>query len=193
MKVGNPIPSSSDLVGRLTWNGVTGFIIIAFLTSFAILAIANKWEALPATLFTAVAAWFSFAALRYSREKFRLDLYEKRLEIYFGIVEFCSRVEHYGFRRETPEDREQLFKTLEIAQKCLRGLGYHRARTLFGDDIHDVLDKLNKSTFWLQNHTTFRNKEDGDKWEEHTHFVGTMINQMPALFRPYIYFGDYRN
>jgi len=192
MPADNSTSIAEDLIAKLTWNGVTGFIVLCFLASLAILAMAGKWEAMPATLFTAVAAWFSYAALRYSREKFRLDLYEKRLEIYSNTVEFCSRVIQTGLLRDTPEQRSQNVETMDIAMKCFRGLGYHKSRALFGSDIHELFKKLNTACSYLSIYPTPQDDAQQQQWLHHHEFITKTVDELPHLFAPYMHFGDYR-
>ena len=54
--------------------------------SFLLLKGLNKLELFPATLFSVVAICFSYHAYRFSKEKFRLDLFERRFEIYEKIL-----------------------------------------------------------------------------------------------------------
>jgi len=192
MPAHNSSPDIDDIISKLTWNGVTGFLILGFLASFAILVIAGKWEIVPATLFTTIAAWFSYAALRYSREKFRLDLFDKRFEIYSSTVNFCGRVQQIGLFSDTPEQRSENVETMRIAEECFRGLGYHKSLALFGGDIHDLFKELNTACSWLSSRPNPRDDNEWKQWLKHSEFVVTTVDRLPDLFAPYMHFGDYR-
>jgi hypothetical protein len=68
-----------------------GLLIVACALFFAE-SVTGRWEAVFTTLFSAITAWFSYLAYRFSEERFRLDLLDRRWVIYEGVLEFCSRV-----------------------------------------------------------------------------------------------------
>lgn len=51
---------------------------------------------LATTVFSTATAIFAYFAYRFSKEKFRLDLFDKRFAVYEATLEFCSRVASHG-------------------------------------------------------------------------------------------------
>jgi hypothetical protein len=158
----------------------------------------DKLEQIPSVVFGAVAIFFSYHAYLFSRERFRLDLFEKRWEVYQRTLEFCSQVIKYGGlpRHSDNEKRnEDIIKALSSAHESFRGIGHHKTRSLFGSEIYNHFEKLNNSYSWL---LSFGLKEGGDKAAlakeegEHLKFIWQTIEQLPNLFKPYLYFGDYK-
>src|SRR5439155_18108455 len=66
--------------GSITTISLHGFYIFmttCIMGSFLLLYNLNKLDIFPTTLFSVVASFFSYHAYRFSKEKFRLDLFEK--------------------------------------------------------------------------------------------------------------------
>ena len=143
-----------------------------------------------------VALFFSYCAYRFSRERFRLELLDKRWEVYEQVLKFCSVVmTHGGLPGHGNEDKnewrnESVLSGLKAAHESFRGIGYHKARSLFGEDIHDEFDRLNKTFAWLVS------KPRPNDWVEiehkHIKYVIETATNLPKLFKPYVYFGDFK-
>lgn len=174
----------------------TGFAL-ALLFLVLLLFGTDKLELLPATFFSATTAAFSFLAYKFSKEKFRLDLFEKRWAVYESTLEFCSRVTQQGSLRRTNDNEETIVAAVQAANNSFRGLGWHKTRALFGDDIYELFKKLNKSYAWL---TAFSERPEDPiqnaAWPlqmlEHSTFVWETVEKLPDVFKPYVYFGDYK-
>ncbi len=150
-------------------------------------------EQIPATIISSIALGFSFYAYIFSRERFRLDLLNKRWEIYEQVLKFCSVVvTHGGLPKHS--DNESINKSvitgLEAAHESFRGIGIHKAKSLFGPEIHKKLEELNAHYAW------FVASPKGEGWaqKEHDHLLSILntIEELPKIFRPYVYFGDYK-
>lgn len=157
----------------------------------------KKLELLPATFFSATTAAFSYLAYKFSKEKFRLDLFDKRWVVYENTLEFCSRVTQQGSLRRTDNNQAEILAALQAANNSYRGLGWHKTRALFGDEIYDLFDKLNSSYGWLTALSEppidpIENAEWPQKQREHSTFIWETVNRLPDVFKPYVYFGDYR-
>jgi hypothetical protein len=143
-------------------------------------------ELVPNFVFGSSTAGLSFLAYQFSKAKFRLDLYEKRWLIYEELVQFLSLMQQTG-----PQTNEAKI----AAQGCLSGKGYHKSRTLFGDDIIVLFDKLNEAYSWLSINVNQGNLSNNE-WErlqgEHSEFIATTTRKLPEYFNRYIYFGDYK-
>jgi hypothetical protein len=90
------------------------------------------------------------------------------------------------------ERRETVEKT---RYECIRGHGSHKAHLLFGDDIVQKIKELDQAfTRLSMAHTARRSSANFDAQEEMRAFslFQKTVDNMPILFRPYIYFGDYQ-
>ena len=171
-------------------------IVIGVITTYAVYLLRNtdRHELIPATLFTGFASVCSIQALTYSREKFRLDLFEKRLEYYNDMVTYCSRV--LGLNMMDPEYRDKLEQS---AYKVIRGNGIHKARLLFGEDIHVFARQLHEGylVFLTGSHSRrFTSAEEErtalEEQSKHFTFATQAPNTLHERFGKYIYFGDYK-
>ena len=175
------------------------FLIVFISLCLGYLVFFNKPEEIPTVVFGSVAALFSFYAYFFSKENFRLELMEKRWDIYEKTLEFCSVVVTHGGLPPNSDNEvrnQSIINGLIAANNSFRGIGYHKARSLFGDDIHELFGKLNKSYAWLisnQNLTPRRAAELAEQRNEHLTFIWDTVNKLPDLFKPYVYFGDYKN
>lgn len=177
----------------LVYLGLASIVIVLGILLFDM----HKLELLPATFFSATTAAFSYLAYKFSKEKFRLDLFEKRWVVYENTLEFCSRVTQQGSLRRTDNNQAEIVAALQAANNSFRGLGWHKTRALFGDEIYELFDKLNHSYSWL---TAFSERPSDPiqsaAWPqnmlEHSTFIWETVNSLPDVFKPYVYFGDYR-
>lgn len=90
------------------------------LTSFLI--VKNRTESIPSTLFSGTTAFFSFLAYRFSKEKFRLDLFDKRWALYESTMNFCSSVVQQGVLRRNANnhlERDHASKSRIVIPKSL--------------------------------------------------------------------------
>lgn|GEM_PF-4422378 len=153
---------------------------------------------MPSTLFTLLASLFSYAALLYSRDKFVLDLLDKKFEIYAKALEFCSIVIEYGgLKHHSDANNENYVKALKAADLSFRSIGWHKTKALFDDDIHELFAKINKSYAYLISfdeapHDEAERKEWDQRWCDENKFIWETVNKLPEAFKPYVYFGDYR-
>ncbi len=150
------------------------------------------------SVFGAVTSIFSFFAFRAAQEKFRLDLFEKRWEVYENILEFCSIVTRHG---GAPKDEKEIEKMIEATNESFNGIGWHRVRLLFGEDIQNACNELRESFAWLitigkvpledrRGNSEYANW--GKERMDHVMRVYNRANGLPSLFSPYLYFGDYK-
>jgi hypothetical protein len=153
----------------------------------------NHPEQIPATIISSIALGFSFYAYIFSRERFRLELLNKRWEIYEQVLKFCSVVAIHGGLPKHSDDEsinKSVISGLEAAHESFRGIGIHKAKSLFGPEIHKKLEELNAHYAW------FVARPRGDGWaeKENNHLLAILntIEELPNIFRPYVYFGDYK-
>jgi hypothetical protein len=177
----------------ITDRGYTFYVILGVLAVFSsfIVLIDRKSETLPTLWISVIAAGFSFSTYIYSREKFRLDLLDRRWEIYEKTLEFCSVVLQHATLVPNERNQETISRGLMAAQESFRGIGHHKTRALFGPDIHGVFDKMNKSYAWLSSGFSPTDPGYAENKNKHVMFIVDTANALPDLFRPYVYFGDY--
>src|SRR5262249_38609200 len=142
---------SSDAVKRLWLKSRSHDVIMGYALATAILVIytviyfKGSVDNLPTTIFSTGTLVFAYFAYRFSREKFRLDLFEKRFAVYEATLAFCSRAMQGPLRAVRPDQRIAVQEALKSAEASFRGIGYHKARALFGKDIQNLLDRINNS------------------------------------------------
>jgi hypothetical protein len=186
---------------QLTVGLTTGLLLGS---SFTYLLL-NKPDILPnflsslGTLF--VAMIFGYWAYFHTREKFRLELFEKRWKIYDALIQFCSNVAQYGERAVQPskENLAEFKETMNAAQNSFQGKGWHEAKALFGEDVIELLSKLNDA--WAHISTWSYDMTQGNEnaaqiiKEKYTHirFIVSLANELPDKLKSYMYFGDYKN
>jgi len=139
--------------------------------------------------------FISWLVYQHSRNTFSLQLLESRYKVYKEILNFCSNFSKYlEFNKENYE------AIRSAAIKSFKGEGYYFTASLFGEDIQSTLEKLNEIyTFF---HTDMEIQTFGEnnsfkqenilKWHEYTRFIVNLYENLPEIFKPYIYFGDYR-
>lgn len=170
--------------------------ILAFIcVSTALLLAFDKGELVPQLWVSVLALVLAYLAAFFTHERFRLDLFDQRFEIYRNTLQFCSTVLSLGGLERNERNKDQFDNAMQAAHDSFRGIGHHKTKALFGDDIVERFNKLNKSFAYItaysglaQNSDTF----DIDIYFEHIEQVTNLVGELPDIFRPYLYFGDYR-
>lgn len=163
-----------------------------------------QWiTALAALVFGGMTATFAFLAYRYTREKFRLDLFDRRWEYFIELWE-ASQIaltippipRLYGSRsvaalvdRAPADGSDESAEWRELyrrVRKCVSREGRLRAKALFG---HEVLKHLDAAAAVLAD--AERLTEADDEVVRRREFI-EMTGKMFAAFEPYLYFGDHR-
>jgi hypothetical protein len=179
MKICNTIVANFILVILVLW--------IAFCVFYP--------SQIPTFTFTAITAGFAYQAYRYTKEKFRLELFEKRWEVYSAIVHFEDKlkgfVEKYVQKeRYVSEEFEQrntdAKELLQIANQSIVGLGWHRKQLLFGKDVWRPFAQIEIILVKAQSEW----KDEERKKDMET--LSEIVKSFPNLFKPYLYFGDYK-
>ena len=174
---------------------LVGVMIFISVATVAVAIATNRFDLLPTIALGIVTSTLSYAAYRFSREKLRLDLFDKRWEIYQQTLEYCSTVTQQGTLKARNDNEENIKKAILAAHSSFRGIGFHKTRALFGSEIHELFEKLNKSYSWLIAYSD--RPSDMEDWpklhSEHVMFAWQTIQSLPEVFRPYMYFGDIKN
>jgi hypothetical protein len=165
----------------------------------------DELRAFPTFSIACAALFFSYLAYKYTKEKFRFDLMDKRLEIYENVVKFCSSIQVNGVLYTKDGEDETISKSkiegLKSAHNSFRGLGYHKYKMLFGPDIDEVMDNLNSCFAQLTTEGYAREDrrefpEEYKEWNREKfkkmRMANKTLSELPDYFKPYLYFGDYR-
>jgi hypothetical protein len=156
-----------------------------------------------AILFTGITACFSYEGYRYNKEKFRLELFEKRWEVYEKVLIFQEIfLKNSGLAPNlSNSNKVEIDKAHDAARYSFADIGWHRSRCLFGEDVVPLFDKLEQIY-------AFRK---GEVWDEHAAMTlcGTpeskaaynkdiedvydSVRKIYKTFTPYLYFGDYKS
>jgi len=118
------------------------FTVIAIATLMFTLGLFtyNKPELVPQLWIGVTALELSYFACMFTAEKLRLDLLDRRFDIYEKTLSFCRAVMVHGSLDASKDNKEQI-----AAHESFRGIGWRRTQALFGEDIVSLFKKLNES------------------------------------------------
>jgi len=153
-----------------------------------LLIYAEKLEQIPTLWIALVAMLFSYSAYLFSKERFRLNLLDRRFELYEKTLEFCGIVFSHRSLKANEQNNEEIERAIKAAHESFRGIGYHKARALFGDDIYELFQSLNKSFSHIMTYQNIENRDQEKYWGHVTH-ITEMSYKLPNHFKPYVYFG----
>jgi hypothetical protein len=148
----------------------------------------EKLELVPTSFGAIATAMFAFLAFRFSKEKFRLDLFERRWSVYENTWKFCSLALTQGKLHADGKNDETIEKALDAADKSFRSEGHHRSQLLFGPDIAEVMAELNAIYARLRS----RGQNCENKWIADMDYLEKTVDKLPEIFGPYLHFGDYK-
>jgi hypothetical protein len=154
----------------------------------------GKPELVPQLWISIVAVVLSYFACVFTAEKLRLDLFDRRFEIYSKALAFCSAVFTHGSLEPNDKNKDAIIKAVEDAHNSFRGIGYHKSRALFGQDIMAVFMKLNESYSYISTFGSLKSSAQfsAEQYWNHVKSVVALTGDLPEHFRPYMYYGDYR-
>lgn len=137
-------------------------------------------------LFTGITACFSYEAYRYNKEKFRLELFEKRWEVYSSMFSLLSKMPRHNKDVASGESVSdvRIKEIVEAAHGSFRGKGWQKSKFLFGSEVESVLKEID--AIYIQSSIGGLSKE-----QEREIYV--LLIGLPEKFSPYLYFGDYKN
>lgn len=169
--------------------------LIGVLVVLIVLTLASlrgvKLEAVSQMWLTGFALILSYWAITFARDKLRLDLFQRRFEIYLNTLKYCNHIRRYARHwREQSKEAEDL-AALQAAYDSFRGIGRHETIALFGEDIKNVFDRLNENFVFIEAHQNDESRSSKEYWG-HVVEVVELSEKLPDLFKPYIYFGDVR-
>ncbi len=164
---------------------LTGSVAFSIVSSVLLYYI-DKWELIPQLWVSVAVAMLTYWACYSTSEKLRLDLFDKRFEVYSKTLEYCGVVLRHASLNPNQNNHDEIEKAQAPAHESFRGIGYHKARALFGPDIQELFSKLNDSYAYI---SAFAHKKDETY---HKHLTQTMeiARKLPDHFKPYMYFGD---
>jgi len=176
-------------------------LFIVIVAIYALIFLNGSFDNIPfmaTTVFSTGTVIFAYFAYEFSREKFRLDLFDRRWTVYEATLTFCSQVVTSGsFRTANPEEREAVKAAIRAAHESFRSIGFHKTRALFGKDIQELFGKLDKSYSWMRGFSggpgqSMSHEQWANRLSEEEMFIWETVNKLPDVFKPYMYFGDYR-
>lgn len=140
-------------------------------------------------IFGSITASFSFFAYILTKERFRLELLEKRWDIYENTLKFCGAVlKHGGIPKHSDDEnlKKEIVDLLMHAESSFRGIGFHKSKSLFDPEINEHFDKINEAYAW------FVKRNQSGNWHEKEYenliLIHNTVNKLPELFKPYVYF-----
>lgn len=151
-------------------------------------------------VFGSITVFFSCGAYKHTKEKFRLELFEKRWISYEATLEFFNiLVSKDGAPDPNSSDFQEHKEAWRKACYSFRGKGLLKSKALFGKDVEVFLNKLNdaynKAEGLVIRHLSSRDPQYGAYHQE----LNSVIDDVKKLreeffevFRPYIYFGNYK-
>ncbi|MBL3677660.1 MAG: hypothetical protein JKP92_09225 [Alphaproteobacteria bacterium] len=177
----------------------------AFLALLFLWALGPEWASVAlVALFGSLTAWFSYLAYLHSKERFRLDLFEKRMEFYNEFVKMCAA--HAEALRDYRDRMGVNGDYPLVAEKELYPI-YHsflkmeeKAIFLFGSDIISELKETRTAfnklvdiiTADYKSDIEFRQRVNRDS-VRHKSKMRRAVTDMENKLKPYIYFGNYRS
>lgn len=145
--------------------------------------------------FSACALGVSILAYRHSKNRMRLELFDKRWEIYEPVWIFGSRVMRHGSLTINDNNEEDVRLALDAAVNSFRGIGWHKTRMLFGKDIHELFESVNNKYAYLVAFNEApsdptRREEWVEKRFNALNDISELMVKLPEHFNKYMYFGD---
>lgn len=146
--------------------------------------------AAAAVLFGSATSFFAFLAYRYTREKFRLDLYERRYAFYIELWKACCQLEHVGLRPDhhDVEAKVKWSEAFATIYPAIAHESHHKAALLFGPDVQTFVHEVFNDAVQLELNGSYEMDAIKDlklRIQRRTHLL-------PETFAPYLYFGDLR-
>ena len=178
------------------WSYLPFAIWIVFFGLLGAAIYIGNLQLLYTAFFGALTAFFSYLALSFTREKFRLDLLERRWVIYENVLNFCSIASRNNTLSFSNKNIAEIKEAHDAAEQSFRGIGYHKNRSLFGEDMIPLFNEVDDYYIWLHGIYNQDTTEDRKKWSsdllQKLKRNSEIINSLPDIFKPYIYFGDYK-
>ena len=142
----------------------------------------SVWKTITFLLATA-GAYVAYQQFRLSKEKFKLDLFEKRFAVFAGVRSFLSEI----LREGRMKDYNPLFAFRAATAE---------ASFLFGEDVTSYIDEIDKRALKMHSlnirYQSNQATEDRPRnLDEATKELEWLIDQLPLLkvkFAPYLKF-----
>jgi hypothetical protein len=168
------------------------FLVLCVLFTFvAVVSAYNKYftHAMSVSIPFAATSMFALFAYKYTKEKLRLDLFDRRFEALRAIHEFIS----LALEISVPKEPSDFVKLAEKAAQACRGINLHKLYLLFGSDMKYIFDDLNAAYSCL---ASFPKENVGskrwDKWASHMDNLEQINKNLYVDFSAYVDFGEYK-
>jgi hypothetical protein len=153
----------------------------------AILAAMSIWIGVVTTVVAICVAWISFLQWKTNAQKLRLDLYEKRFQIYLRVLAFYQQIVVW-------EDRED-----QIASQQPFFTAFRESRFMFPpkSQVYELLKEFHQRAFFVVKFTETREKLRGmpqetmelaNKRIEHVNWLLRSIDDIEKGMTPYLKF-----
>lgn len=140
-----------------------------------------------AILFTGITACFSYEGYRYNKEKFRLELFEKRWEIYKVLTEISRLCDGNQIWTDGSETDKTAY--VDCGKKFL-DIKVQNYLVLFGADVGKALSRVDYIYKKVSSGNIDFAKEDVGKLNKE---LADFFINCPDIFSPYLYFGNYKS
>lgn len=150
-----------------------------------------------AILFTGITACFSYEGYRYNKEKFRLELFEKRWDVASSVIKFLKFVSEYGhfdWGRIQADDVDAFAYIERHEMRCVvekKEKFISEGEFLFDRELVEkiTLVRMLYSNLIDENSKYYKENTSSNPKSE----AENLLNNMNKLFAPYLYFGDYKS
>ena len=170
------IPYFKTLRYQVNKNPVVTLLLLILVVGIPIAFYTNKSEILPVFFVSLISAGVVYGTAQDSKNKLRLELFEKRYEIYEELMKILLYVQ---FNHKNDVEMKEVM----VRDFCYN-LKYHKISLMFGAEIEEQLRNLFSE---LRNIISRQKEGEG---AEVCLCMEDMINKTITLFKPYLYFGD---
>ncbi|VGO20979.1 hypothetical protein [Pontiella sulfatireligans] len=139
-----------------------------------------------ATLVATIVAWIGYQQHKLAKEKFKLDLFEKRFSVYKGVQEFLIIILQEG--------------AFEFKQLATFNAKTQDGTFLFGSDIPDYINRIYKDALRMRTvNVRLEHLPVGDErnllCEEESQLLEELaerLSSLPEIFAPYLRFEKWK-
>ncbi len=149
----------------------------------------STWIAIVTALVAIWVAWINFSQWKTNREKLRLDLYEKRFQIYLRVLAFYQQIVVWEDREDQVALQEPFFAAFRESQFMFPP----KSR------VFDLLSEFHQRSFFVVKFTVARKKLEGmpreqmDPFKTRTENVNWLLESMGKIEKavmPYLSFHE---
>lgn len=168
---------------------------LLFLSLTSIFYLEKTWNYYPAFFVAFFALVFTYLAYEFTKEKFRLDLFEKRLEIYEKFLVYCRLCVGINFYSPKLDEDSRYQELQSLDDEFIKKL-LPRMKLLFGIEVENAFKQV-RDNFVILESIKFSLPQDIDRdfkigKEKRRSQINLILKDLPNMFQKYIYFGTYK-